>query len=120
MYSDASILRRNNIKFGIKPKRPEERSESVSVTDSKNGSGVYSLNILNKKMALNRIISGHEYLEEEKKKYSSIVTKFNCFHFIIAEDMNYLIEIIERFVATSNDKVESFTGSDELFDCIRP
>ncbi len=65
LHSDGSILRRNNIRFGIKLQKKEEKMESnISVLDNKMVSGIFKVNDLNKKMALNRIIRGEDYIEE--------------------------------------------------------
>jgi hypothetical protein len=54
-------------------------------------SGIYKINDLNKKMALNRIIRGEDYINEEREKYIHINSKINRFHFIIQSDMDYLV-----------------------------
>lgn len=60
LYSDGSILRRNNIRFGIKLRKKEE--SEASVTYSKLGSGIYTVRDLNKKMALTKKIQGEQQL----------------------------------------------------------
>ncbi len=63
-YSDGSILRRNNIRFGVKYKKKEDKLNDMSVNQSKMLSGLFKVKDLNKKMALNRVIIGEEELVE--------------------------------------------------------
>lgn len=63
LHSDGSILRRNNIRFGVKLHKREQKQEANnSVVQNKMMSGIFKVNDLNKKMALNRIIQGEEYI----------------------------------------------------------
>lgn len=48
-----------------------------------------------------------------------VVTRFNCFHFLVQEDLGYLVESIRAHVATPNDSLDSFTGLQELIGCLR-
>jgi hypothetical protein len=82
-------------------------------------SGIYKINDLNKKMALNRIIRGEDYIDEEKGKYIHINSKINRFHFIIQSDMDYLVETIKNHLSNSQDKIEQFTGVSSLFTCLK-
>lgn len=34
--------------------------------------------------------------------------------------MSYIVNIIKNYVATNNDKIEVYTGTEELFEYIRP
>lgn len=56
LHSDGSMLRRNNVRFGIKLRKKEDTE--ASVIESKLGSGIYTVKDLNKKMALTRKIEG--------------------------------------------------------------
>lgn len=60
LHSDGSILRRNNIRFGVR--RPEQKGEKVemSMLESKMVSGIYKGNNFNKKGALSLLVSGAE------------------------------------------------------------
>lgn len=125
LHSDGSILRRNNIRFGVKPKKKEEKGEkgadpNVSMMESRLVSGIYKANELNKKMTVNRMISGEDYLGQEREKYMHINTKFNSFHFIVQEEMDYLNQLIANYIATPNDRIDNFGGTEQLFECLRP
>lgn len=84
--------------------------------ESKLLSGIYKRN----KNSIRRVISGEEEVEEERGRLLHVILRFNNFHFIVHEDLTYLTTIITTHLATSNDKVESFAGVEQLFECIRP
>ena len=48
-----------------------------------------------------------------------MVTRLNCFHFIVQEELNYLTNSIQAHVATNNDCIETFTGVEQLYEGIR-
>lgn len=56
----------------------------------------------------------------ERRRLLHVITKFNSFHFIIQEDLAYLKGIIQGHVATKKDRVELYSGIEQLFECIRP
>jgi hypothetical protein len=60
LHSDGSILRRNNIRFGVR--RPEAKKEKhdLSMLESKMVSGIYKGNNFNKKTALALTVCGEE------------------------------------------------------------
>lgn len=88
--------------------------------ESKLVSGIYKGSNLNKKGALSLAICGDEEMSYERRRLLHVVTKFNSFHFIIQEDLAYLREIISGHVAARNDRVEVYSGIEQLFECIRP
>ena len=49
-----------------------------------------------------------------------IDTKFNNFHFLIHEDLGYLAPMLQKNLAKSEDKVETFPNLDHMFESIRP
>jgi hypothetical protein len=85
------------------------------VVENKLVSGIYKVNDLNKKMALNRIIQGEEYIEEEREKYSHINPSLNRFHFLLQEDMDYLHPTLSSYLAHPHDRIDSFAGVNSLF-----
>jgi hypothetical protein len=60
LHSDGSILRRNNIRFGVKLPERQEKVEP-SMLESKL-SGIYKGPVAARKNTLNRVISGEEEL----------------------------------------------------------
>ncbi len=119
LHSDGSILRRNNARFGIK--RKEEKADvSLSLAgDSGLGSGLLRLNELNKKMALNRVMSGEEYLKEEAERYGHINTALSNFHFLVEDSLIYLSQTIQKHLASPYDSIDHFTGSHQLLEKIK-
>ncbi len=92
---------------------------NISVLDNKMVSGIFKLNDLNKKMALNRIIRGEDYIDQQREKYIHISSKSNRFHFMIQEEMEYLVQIIADHIANIQDKVDRFAGISSLFNSIK-
>jgi len=58
LHSDGSILRRNNMRFGVKPKMKEEPETSMLWQESKLKSGIYKPVGNDRKNTLNRLLVG--------------------------------------------------------------
>lgn len=84
-----------------------ERNEP-SIMESKL-SGIYKGGA-GRKNAINRVLRGEEELEEERMRLAHVVTRFNCFHFVVQEELGYLADTLRAHVATPNDKIDTFTG----------
>lgn len=87
--------------------------------ESKLVSGIYKGNNLNKKGALSVAVCGDEEMGYERRRLLHVITKFNSFHFIIQEDLAYLKDIIGGYVAGKNDRIEVYSGVEQLCECIR-
>lgn len=81
LCSDGSILRRNNLRFGVKLK-PQEVSEAMG---SKIASNIFTVRDLNKKMAVNRKIAGAQLLSEEEQKYRHVDASLTPCHYLFQE-----------------------------------
>lgn len=63
---------------------------------------------------------GQEHLQEERNKLLHINTKLNNFHYILHEEFSYLQPIIKKYLASPQDKIDSFSNLESMFECLRP
>ena len=117
LHSDGSILRRNNVRFGIRFREKSDPSYVVG-GESALASGLYKPNSFEpaKKNVVSRVLVGEEALEAEKGRLVHVVTKFNSFHFLVEGALGYLKEMVGGSLTTERDKVEGWDGAEELFE----
>jgi hypothetical protein len=120
LHSDGSILRRNNVRFGVRPKKGEKVEPSMLWQESKLKSGIYKPAEQSRKEVLSRQLVGEEQLERETAMLHHVNTRFNNFHFLIHEEMGYLAPLLQAHLASFRDRTELFAGLENMFECIRP
>lgn len=121
LHSDGSILRRNNMRFGVKIAQKDKFPEpSILFQESKLKSAIYKPMDDYRKNTINRAIFGEDHIEQEKSKLFHINPRINNFHFIIHEELSYLNVIIKEQLTTAYDKIETFTSIENMYECLRP
>lgn len=113
MLSDGSILRRNNVRFGIKLKQKQEKLDFSSLNDTKLYSPNFNINDLNKKMALHRKIQGEDDLISQTHHYLHINTHLSATHYLFQEELRYIEKKINPLFGPL-DKLDYFACLEEL------
>jgi hypothetical protein len=53
-------------------------------------------------------------LEHERQKVNHIVTSISNFHFLVHEELNYLVPLLSQ-LASPNDLLQVFSSLEEMF-----